>query len=62
MNCITFESLSKPFVCIAVKIRIGHEIWLARGSLIKAMCASYALPGVREPATCNVRVFVDSVY
>jgi NTE family protein len=45
----------RPFVCVATEIRTGHEIWLSSGSLITAMRASYALPGVFEPVTCNKR-------
>ena len=59
MNGIKFEHLSKPFVCVASEIRTGHEIWLSSGSLITAMRASYALPGVFEPVTANNRVLVD---
>ncbi|MCC2687643.1 MAG: putative esterase of the alpha-beta hydrolase superfamily [Rhizobiaceae bacterium] len=56
---VRFEDLPKPFVCVASEIRTGHEIWLSSGSLIAAMRASYALPGVFEPVTCNRRVLVD---
>jgi NTE family protein len=56
---VTFDDLSKPFVCVAAEIRTGHEIWLSSGSLITAMRASYALPGVFEPVVCNKRVLVD---
>ena len=56
---ITFDDLPKPFVCVASEIRTGHEIWLSSGSLVRAMRASYALPGVFEPVTCNKRVLVD---
>lgn len=59
MAGIRFEDLSKPFVCVTSEIRTGHEIWLSSGSLITAMRASYALPGVFEPVTCNGRVLVD---
>ena len=59
MNGTSFEDLEKPFVCVASEIRTGHEIWLSSGSLITAMRASYALPGVFEPVTCNKRVLVD---
>ncbi len=54
-----FETLPKPFVCVAAEIRTGHEIWLSSGSLITAMRASYALPGVFEPVNCNGRLLVD---
>jgi len=56
---VTFEDLDKPFVCVAAEISTGHEIWLSSGSLITAMRASYALPGVFEPVFCNKRVLVD---
>ncbi|OQM75801.1 patatin-like phospholipase family protein [Manganibacter manganicus] len=56
---LRFEDLPKPFVCVAAEIRTGHEIWLSSGSLINAMRASYALPGVFEPVNCNGRVLVD---
>ncbi len=55
----TFDDLEKPFVCVASEIRTGHEIWLHSGSLINAMRASYALPGVFEPVKCNNRMLVD---
>jgi NTE family protein len=56
---IRFEDLPKPFVCVTSEIRTGHEIWLSGGSLITAMRASYALPGVFEPVNCNGRILVD---
>jgi len=59
MTGIRFEDLTKPFVAVASEIRTGHEIWLSNGSLITAMRASYALPGVFEPVSCNGRVLVD---
>ncbi len=59
MTGTRFETLPKPFVCVASEIRTGHEIWLSNGSLITAMRASYALPGVFEPVNCNGRVLVD---
>jgi NTE family protein len=59
LHGITFGDLPKPFVCVASEISTGHEIWLSSGSLITAMRASYALPGVFEPVVCNKRVLVD---
>ncbi|GHD08372.1 patatin-like phospholipase family protein [Tianweitania populi] len=55
----SFKNLSKPFVCVAAELRTGHEIWVTDGSLVTAMRASYALPGVFEPVPCNGRVLVD---
>jgi NTE family protein len=59
LNGTTFADLSKPLVCVAAEIRTGHEIWLSSGSLITAMRASYALPGVFEPVVANKRVLID---
>lgn len=59
LDGMTFEDLPKPFVCVAAEIRTGHEIWISSGSLITAMRASYALPGVFEPVNCNKRILVD---
>ncbi|WP_309084852.1 patatin-like phospholipase family protein [Chelativorans sp.] len=56
---LTFADLGRPFVCVAAEIRTGHEIWISSGSLITAMRASYALPGVFEPVVCNGRVLMD---
>ncbi len=59
MNNIRIEDLPRTLVCVATEIRTGHEIWLTSGSLIMAMRASYALPGVFEPVACNGRLLVD---
>lgn len=59
LNGVQIEDLDKTFVCVATEIRTGHEIWLTSGSLIAAMRASYALPGVFEPVACNGRLLVD---
>jgi len=56
---MTFADLPKPFVCVSAEIATGHEIWMSSGSLITAMRASYALPGVFEPVVSNGRVLVD---
>lgn len=59
LDGLTFADLPRTFVCVATEIRTGHEIWLSSGTLINAMRASYALPGVFEPVVCNRRVLVD---
>lgn len=56
---MTVESLPKPLVCVATEVRTGHEVWIHQGSLITAIRASYALPGVFSPVVCNGRVLVD---
>ena len=59
MNGLRIENLMKPFVAVATEIRTGHEIWLSEGALIRAVRASYALPGVFEPVNCDGRILVD---
>src|SRR5690606_12903356 len=59
LNGTTLADLPTPLVAVPADIRTGHEISHPSGSLITAMRASYALPGVFEPVTCNGRVLVD---
>ena len=56
---LLIEDLDRPLVCVATEARTGHEVWLDSGSLILAMRASYALPGVFEPVICGDRRLVD---
>ena len=53
------EHLSRPLICIATDAQTGHEVWLDSGSLVLAMRASYALPGVFEPVICGGRRLMD---
>lgn len=55
----TIEDLGAPFVAIATEIGAGHEIWLTHGSLVEAMRASYALPGVFDPVRIGRRWLMD---
>ena len=48
------SDLPIPFAAVATEIGTGHEVWLRKGSLTKAINASYALPGILEP------VFIDN--
>lgn len=59
MKGIDIEELDRPFVAVATEINSGHEVWINSGSLITAMRASYALPGIFEPVHCNNRTMVD---
>ena len=56
---LSIEGLAKRFVAVATEIRTGHEVWLESGSLITAIRASYALPGIFEPIRTNNRMLVD---
>ena len=56
---LTIEDLDRPFVAVAAEINTGHEVWIANGSLITALRASYALPGIFEPVRSNNRTLID---
>jgi NTE family protein len=56
---LSIEDLDRPFVAVAAEISTGHEVWIANGSLITALRASYALPGIFEPVRSNNRMLVD---
>lgn len=56
---LNVEDLPKPFVAVASELDSGHEVWIDGGSLITALRASYALPGIFEPIHCNNRTLID---
>jgi len=56
---MSIENLDRPFVAVATELNSGHEVWIGEGSLIMAIRASYALPGIFEPIKCNNRMLVD---
>jgi NTE family protein len=53
------EMYDKSFVAVATELSTGHEIWLSRGSMVEAMRASYALPGIFQPVSVGGRWLVD---
>ncbi len=56
---LRIEDLDRRFVAVATELTTGHEVWVDSGSLIMALRASYALPGIFEPVRCNNRTLVD---
>jgi NTE family protein len=56
---IEIENLPRKYVAVATEIGSGHEIWLSRGSLVNAMRASYALPGIFRPVNIQGRWLFD---
>jgi NTE family protein len=56
---ITIEELPMKVATVATEVRTGHEIWLTHGSLVDAMRASYALPGIFQPVLIGDRWLVD---
>lgn len=53
------EDLPYPFIAIASDLLTGHEVWIRDGSLIEAMKASFALPGVFPPVMREDRLLID---
>jgi NTE family protein len=56
---VCIETLDRPFVAVATELDTGREVWLRDGSLIQAMRASYAMPGVFSPVSRDERWLVD---
>ncbi len=59
LKSVNIEQLQRRFVAVATEIGTGHEIWLSRGSLVDAMRASYALPGIFRPVNIGGRWLFD---
>ncbi len=56
---IMIEDLDRPYAAIATDMVTGHEIWLRKGKLLKAMQASIALPGIFPPQLISERWLID---
>ncbi|MDX2264823.1 MAG: patatin-like phospholipase family protein [Hyphomicrobiales bacterium] len=56
------EALPVKFVAIATELGAGHEVWLNKGPLVRAMRASYALPGVFKPVRIAGRWMMDGAF
>ncbi|MBD8555698.1 patatin-like phospholipase family protein [Rhizobium sp. CFBP 8762] len=59
LDGVLIEQLGKPFVAVASEVHTGHEVWIHQGSLITALRASYALPGIFEPVKSGNRTLID---
>jgi NTE family protein len=53
------EQLEKKFIAVATELGTGHEVWLNKGSLVNALQASFALPGIFRPVQVNGRWLID---
>ncbi|OXT00203.1 hypothetical protein B7H23_08460 [Notoacmeibacter marinus] len=51
--------LDRPFIATATSLPGGEEVWITAGSLVLAMRASYAVPGIFEPVSWGHRTLVD---
>lgn len=55
----TFADLPIPFGAVAVDLLKGHTVYLRRGSVVEAVLASSAVPGIFPPRQRNGRLLVD---
>lgn len=53
------EDLAVKFACVATDLENGQEIWIQEGSILQAIRASMALPGLFTPVKKNKRWLVD---
>ena len=56
---VPIESLPKPFGAVATDLLTGREVWFQNGSLLEAVRASIALPGLFSPVRFQERWLVD---
>ncbi|CDH45528.1 patatin-like phospholipase RssA [Candidatus Contendibacter odensensis] len=56
---VPIESLTKPFGAVATDLHTGREVWFQDGSLLEAVRASIALPGLFSPVRYRGRWLVD---
>lgn len=55
----TFADLEVPFYVIATDLRTGKEVVLREGSVVQAVLASSAIPGIFAPVEVGGRLLVD---
>ncbi|WP_237173674.1 patatin-like phospholipase RssA [Paracandidimonas lactea] len=53
------SALPKAFGAVATELVTGREVWLREGSMVDAVRASVALPGLFTPALMDGRLMVD---
>ncbi|MCP1726809.1 NTE family protein [Natronospira proteinivora] len=56
---VNIEDLPAPFAAVATDLNSGREIWLNQGSLLDAVRASIALPGLFAPVQQEGRWLMD---
>lgn len=56
---VTFEDLAVPFQCCAASIERAAEHWFSSGSVVDAIVASAAVPGLLPPAEIGGEHYLD---
>ena len=59
LRATTFQDLRLPFVAVATDVLSGHPVELRSGSLIDAVAASAAIPGVLPNVAIDGRLLMD---
>tara|TARA_R110002110_G_scaffold3648_5_gene18678 strand:- start:1157 stop:2212 length:1056 start_codon:yes stop_codon:yes gene_type:complete len=59
LGSLQIENMERTFVAVATELSTGHEVWMRDGSLVQALRASYALPGVFAPVAIDSRWLID---
>lgn len=55
----TFEDAQIPLWVSATNLRTGEEHWFSHGSLMRAILASTALPGIFPPVAIDGEMYID---
>lgn len=53
------ERFEKPFLAVATELMTGREVWLQQGSIVDAVRASIALPGLFSPVELDGKWLLD---
>lgn len=56
---VLIEDLPRRFACVCTDLDAGHEVWVQEGSLVDAVRASSAVPGILPPVKIDGRWLVD---
>ncbi len=56
---VPIETLPKPFGAVATDLHSGREVWFQEGSVLEAVRASIAVPGLFSPVRYRGRWLVD---
>ncbi len=56
---VPIEDLLVPFAAVTTDLRTGREVWFRQGSLVEAVRASVAVPGLFTPAHVDGAWYVD---
>jgi NTE family protein len=59
LHRLTIETLDRPFIAVATDLSTGQEVWVRRGSLVDAIRASYAIPGLFPPVRHDGHWLID---